>query len=90
MLREYLDSEPLLATESSPTQANRQENVSGALALLLGTETEEASRMRAVRRLARAGTEETNLLLLLRAMSEHPEITSPPWPHEPPQYACCG
>lgn len=90
MLREYLDSEPLLATESSPTQVNRQENVLGALALLLGTETEEASRMRAVRRLVRAGTEETNLLLLLRAMSEHPEITSPPWPHEPPQYACCG
>jgi HEAT repeat protein len=90
MLREYLDSEPLLATKPSLTQVNRQESVLGALALLLGTETEETSRIRAVRRLARAGTEETNLVLLLRAMSEQPEITSPPWPHEPPQYACCG
>jgi HEAT repeat protein len=95
MLREHLDNEPRSSTKRDETllhvrQVNRQESVLGALALLLGTETEETTRIRAVRRLARAGTEETNLLLLLRALNEHPEITSPPWPWEPPQYAHCG
>lgn len=90
MHREHIDSKPSSATKPSLCQINQQESVLGAIARLLGGETEETSRIRAVRRLARAGTEETNLLLLLRAMSEHPEITTPPWPYEPPQYACCG
>ncbi len=71
-------------------EVNRQESVLGALALLLGAETEETARIRAVRRLARAGMEEANLSLLLRTLSEHPEITAPSWPCEPPQYAYCG
>ena len=90
MLREHMNSEPPFAAKESLRRVNRRESVLGALALLLGTETEETNRIRAVRRLARAGMDETNLLLLLRAMSEHPEITSPPWPCEPPQYASCG
>ncbi len=95
MVREHSASETRSSTKRQERrlllrEVNRQESVLGALALLLGAETEEVVRMRAVRRLARAAMDETNLSLLLRTMSEHPEITAPPWPWEPPQYASCG
>ena len=69
-------------------QVDHQENVLGALALLLGPETEESVRGKAVRRLARSSA--TQLPVLLRALSSYPEITAPPWPWWPPQYRHCG
>ena len=69
-------------------QIDHQENVLGALALLLGPETEERVRVRAVRRLTRSDA--TQLPVLLRALSDYPEITAPPWPWWPVQYTHCG
>ena len=61
-----------------------KESMLAALALMLGPETNYATRVRAARRLARQGP--VLLPLLLRTLNTYPEITSPPWPWWPPQY----
>ncbi|MDQ2884552.1 MAG: HEAT repeat domain-containing protein [Chloroflexota bacterium] len=60
------------------------ENIRAALALLLGPETDYATRVRATRRLARRGP--VLLPVVLTTLSTYPEITTPAWPWWPPQY----
>ena len=60
------------------------ENIRAALALLLGPETDYATRVRATRRLARRGP--VLLPMVLATLSTYPEITTPAWPWWPPQY----
>lgn len=65
-----------------------QESTLVALTLLLGSDTEHAARVRAVRRLARQG--QTILPLFLTTLNNMQEITSPSWPWWPPQYEHCS
>src|SRR5436190_14100305 len=69
-------------------RTHSQEKILAALALLLGPETDYHIRVRATRRLARQGP--PLLPLLLATLNNYPEITSPPWPWWPPQYAHCS
>ncbi|HEV7237553.1 MAG TPA: hypothetical protein VGN15_15300, partial [Ktedonobacteraceae bacterium] len=71
-----------------PYSTARQERTLKALILLLGTETAYATRLRAARYLARQGS--AVLPLLLSTLHHYPELTSPPWPGWPPQYAQCS
>jgi HEAT repeat protein len=64
------------------------ENIRAALALLLGPETDYATRVRATRRLARKGA--ALLPMVLTTLSTYPEITTPAWPWWPPQYEHCS
>jgi HEAT repeat protein len=64
-----------------------RESTLAALALLLGPETDEAMRKRATHRLAKLGV--TSLPLILTTLNQYPEITTPSWPHWPPQYEQC-
>ena len=65
-----------------------RESTLAALALLLGPETDEAVRKRAAHRLAKQGA--TSLPLMLTTLNQYPEITTPSWPHWPPQYEQCS
>lgn len=66
----------------------QRENISAALALLLGPETDSEGRIRATRRLAKQGP--SILPLLLTMLNTYPEITLPSWPWWPPQYEHCS
>ena len=93
MLSEHLEREQQLAAKQREAithshEIDHQENMLGALALLLGPETEDTLRVQAVRRLARSDA--AQIPVLLRALSSYPEITAPPWPWWPPQYTHCG
>lgn len=65
-----------------------RESTLAALALLLGPETDEAMRKRAAHRLIKQGL--TSLPLILTTLNQYPEITTPSWPHWPPQYEQCS
>ena len=64
------------------------ESTLASLTLLLGPETDEAIRRRAARRLAKQSL--TSLPLVLTILNRYPEITTPAWPHWPPQYEQCS
>ncbi|MHB8597128.1 MAG: hypothetical protein ACYDER_09980 [Ktedonobacteraceae bacterium] len=64
-----------------------RESTLAALVLLLGPETDEVTRKRATHRLAKLGM--TSLPLILTTLNQYPEITTPSWPHWPPQYEQC-
>jgi HEAT repeat protein len=94
MLSEHSNSEqPFRTTETTEIffdhlSAQQREMIHAALALLLGPETSEHTRVRATRRLARLGAR--ILPLLLVTLSNYPEITTPSWPWWPPQYEHCA
>jgi HEAT repeat protein len=94
MPNEHPNTEAIQASKDIPKARlyhhpiHNQENVLAALALLLGPETDYHIRVRATRRLARQGP--SLLPLLLTTLNNYPEITSPPWPWWPPQYAHCS
>ena len=94
MPNEHPNTEAIQASKDIPKArlyhhpTHNQENVLAALALLLGPETDYHIRVRATRRLARQGP--SLLPLLLTTLNNYPEITSPPWPWWPPQYAHCS
>lgn len=71
-----------------PYSTAKQERTLKALTLLLGPETAYATRLRATRYLARQGS--AVLPLLVSTLHHYPELTSPPWPGWPPQYAQCS
>jgi HEAT repeat protein len=77
----------LLTTEPYIYKEHTQERIHASLALLLGPETDEDIRARAVRRIAKQGAQ--LLPLVLTTLNSYPEITSPPWPWWPPQYKHC-
>lgn len=85
-------SDPVAAFSAFSAQENTREdlheNTRAALTLLLGPDTEHATRVRAVRRLARQGP--AILPLLLSTLSNAQEITAPSWPWWPPQYEHCS
>src|SRR5579859_1536247 len=66
----------------------QQEDIQAALTILLGSETEYHTRVRATRRLARQGAD--ILPLVLTTLSTYPEITAPTWPWWPLQYEQCS
>ena len=96
MRSEHNDSEqhpvsiPGEATLTTPHtyHLGSRESTLAALALLLGPETDETIRRRAVRRLAKE--ERTSLPLILITLNQYPEITTPSWPWWPPQYEHCS
>src|SRR5690348_17128697 len=69
-------------------RGSQRENVQAALALLLGPETADDVRQRALRRLSRYGAD--ILPLVLTALSNYPESRTPEWPGWPPQYKLCA
>jgi HEAT repeat protein len=69
-------------------QEHTQERLPVSLALLLGSESDDDIRARAVRRLTRQGVQ--LLPLVLTTLNAYPEITSPGWPLWPPQYKFCA
>lgn len=77
-----------LTVEPYAYKGHTQERILASLALLLGRETDEDIRGRAVRRIAKQGAQ--LLPEVLTTLNSYPEITSPPWPWWPPQYKYCA
>lgn len=96
MRNEHNDTEQAFASLSgeAPLTAlhayhvGSRESTLAALALLLGPETHETIRKRAVHRLIKQSP--TSLSLILTILNQYPEITTPSWPHWPPQYEHCS